>query len=154
MPTTMYCGNSPESWIRGGAVLDKSSGIFSMTLQLETDSTSAGPVGRVVAALKDSNGTTLTTVTSKEIGTGGKPAGSAAIRNFDGHVILDPAVTTKETSVYLDAQCTGSVDRQWNVKLSTVKDALALVVTAGECTPALEPKPLVSRPPRRPVERF
>ena len=64
-----------------------------MTVQLETDSTSAGPKGRVSAALKDADGKTLATATSDEIGTGGKPPGKSAIRNFSSEVRIDPAIT-------------------------------------------------------------
>jgi hypothetical protein len=129
MPTTMYCGNKPESWVRGNATLDPSSGILSMTIQLETDSTSAGPKGRVSAALKAVDGKTLATATSDEIGTGGKPPGKAAIRNFTSQAKIDPAITARVTSIYLDAQCTGSVDRLWNVKLDTVQDAFKIAIT-------------------------
>jgi hypothetical protein len=128
MPTTMYCGNNPESWVRGNVSLDPSSGILSMTVQLETDSTSAGPKGRVSAALKNADGKTLATATSDEIGTGGKPPGKAAIRNFSSEVRIDPAIATQVRSIYLDAQCTGSIDRLWNVKLGTVKDAFKIAV--------------------------
>jgi len=128
MPTTMYCGNSPESWIRGNATLDPSSGLLSLTVELETDSTSAGPKGRVVAALRDANGKTIATASSDEIGTGGKVPGSAAIRIFTSQTTIDPAVATQVTSIYLDAQCTGSVDRIFNIKMDTVNDAFKIAV--------------------------
>lgn len=128
MPTTMYCGNSPESWVRGNASLDPSSGLLSLTIQLETDSTSAGPKGKLSAALKDSTGKTLATATSEEIGTGGKGPGRAAIRNFTSQTKVDSAITQRVKSIFLDAQCTGSIDRLWNVKLDTVTDAFKIAV--------------------------
>jgi hypothetical protein len=129
MATTMYCGNSPESWVRGNATLDPSSGLLSVTVQLETDSTSAGPKGVVSAVLKDARGRTLATARSAEIGTGGKPPGAAAIRNFTSQRTINPSVASRVASIYLDAQCTGSIDRVWNVRLGTVQDAFELVVT-------------------------
>jgi hypothetical protein len=131
MPATMYCGNKPESWVRGNATLDPSSGLLSITVQLETDSTSQGPKGRVSAALKSADGKTLATATTDEIGTGGKPPGQAAIRNFTSQVKIDPAISAQVKSIYLDAQCTGAVDRIWNVNLGTVQDAFKIVVAIG-----------------------
>lgn len=128
MATTMYCGNSPESWVRGNAVFDRSSGMLSMAVQLETDSTSAGPKGRVLAVFKDSAGNELATATSSEIGTGGKPPGHSAIRNFTSQTTVPQQVASRIASIYLDAQCTGSIDRLWNVKLGTVKDAFNIGV--------------------------
>lgn len=131
MASTMYCGNSPESWVRGNATLDPSSGILSVTVQLETDSTSAGPKGKVSVALKSADGKTLATATTDEIGTGGKQPGSAAIRNFTSQVKIDPAISQRVTAMYLDAQCTGSINRIWNVKLGTVQDAFKIAVAIG-----------------------
>jgi len=132
MATTMYCGNSPESWVRGNATFDRPSGTLSLTIQLETDSTSAGPKGRLLAVLKDTNGNELATATSDEIGTGGKPPGHSAIRDFTSHSMVPQEVASKVASIYLDAQCTGSVDRLWNVSLDTVQDAFKIgVMIAG-----------------------
>jgi len=127
MPTTMYCGNSPESWVRGNATLDPSSGLLSLTVQLETDSTSAGPKGYVTAALKDAAGRTLATAKSDAIGTGGKPPGGAAIRNFSSRVTIDPALASQVRSIYLDAQCAGSVTSLFNILSGS--DAFRIIVT-------------------------
>src|ERR1700727_539394 len=62
MQTTMHCGNSPESWVRGSASLDKGSGLLSLTGQLETDSVFAGPKGRVTVAIRNAEGKTIYTV--------------------------------------------------------------------------------------------
>lgn len=131
MPTTMYCGNSPESWVRGNVTLDPSSGLLSMTVQLETDSVSAGPKGKVTAALKDSGGKTLVTATSDEIGTGGKDGTHASIRNFTSATKIDPSIAKQVRLIHLDAQCTGSMDRLLNIKLDTVNDAFKIAVVAA-----------------------
>jgi hypothetical protein len=131
MPTTMYCGNRPESWVRGDARLDPGSGILRMTVQLETDDVFRGPTGRVSAALKDVNGNTLATAFSDEIGTGGKGSGQLALRNFSSQVRIDPGVADQVSSILLDAQCTGSSDRLWNVRPGTPTDAFRIGVTSG-----------------------
>ena len=128
MATTMHCGNSPESWVRGNASLDPSAGVLIMTVQLETDATNAGPKGKVMALLKDVNGKTLATATTDEIGTGGKPPGHAAIRNFTSQITIDTTVARRIDSIYLDAQCTGSVDRIFNINLGTVQDAFKIIL--------------------------
>jgi hypothetical protein len=131
MATTMYCGNSPESWVRGNATLDPSSGLLSLTVQLETDSASGGPKGYVTAVLKDGAGRRLATAKSEEIGTGGKSGSHAAIRNFSSRVTLDPSLAAQVRSIYLDAQCTGSIDRILNIRLGSVEDAFKIIVTVA-----------------------
>jgi hypothetical protein len=125
MATTMYCGNSPESWIRGNATFDRSTGILIITVQLETDDVLAGPKGKVIATLKDNSGKTLTTVFSEEVGTGGKPPGRAAIRNFISHIKIDDTIAKKVALIHLDAKCTGSLTRLWNLGLDNVIDVFA-----------------------------
>lgn len=131
MATTMYCGNSPESWVRGNATLDQASGILTITIQLETDATNAGPKGKVTAVLKDCNGNAVANVTTDEIGTGGKTPGSAVIRNFTSQTKIDPKLAGKVCSMYLTSQCTGSIDRLWNVSMDTVNDAFEIIVTVA-----------------------
>lgn len=128
MQTTTYCGNNPESWIRGSATLDTNSGIISMTVQLETDSTTAGPKGRVVATVRDATGKTLATATSDEIGIGGKPPGKAVIRNFDSTVSVPLSTIQTATSLSLEAQCTGSVGQPWGIDLSNVQKAFNIII--------------------------
>src|SRR5256885_9439795 len=56
MESTMHCGNNPESWVRGSAMLDKQSGVLSIVVQLETDSVLAGPKGSVIASIRGAGG--------------------------------------------------------------------------------------------------
>jgi hypothetical protein len=131
MKTTMYCGNDPESWVRGDASFDRSSGILSMTVQLETDATHAGPKGVVTAYLKDAAGKTIATATTSEIGIGGKRPGKSRIENFSSQIKIDPAVASQVQSVYLDAQCTGSSNALWGISLSDAQKAFNIVVKAA-----------------------
>lgn len=78
--------------------------------------------------LKDSAGTALATAKSEEIGTGGKPPRRAAIRNFSSHASVNPDVAGRVWSMYLDAECTGSIDRLFNITLGTVQDAFKIAV--------------------------
>lgn len=77
--STQHCGNNPESWIRGSASLDKSSGILNVQVQAETDSTTAGPKGKVLVAVRDAAGNQLADIQSDEFGRGGRPPGGAAM---------------------------------------------------------------------------
>jgi hypothetical protein len=120
MQTTQHCGNDPESWVRASATLDKSSGKISITAQLETDSTTAGPKGRIVATARDAAGRALAEGVSDEIGIGGKRPGKAAIRNFSSTAQIPVELAAKATSLTLQAQCTGRVSRLWNIKSGNI----------------------------------
>lgn len=115
METTMHCGNTPESWVRGSAALEKNTGILSISLQLETDSILAGPRGRVQASIRDVSGQEIYRAVSDEIGMGGKPPGGAAIRNFSSTISVPLPVSALAASLFLDAQCTGSMTQLFNL---------------------------------------
>lgn len=126
METTMHCGNNPESWVRGSATLDKESGILLMMVELETDSTLAGPKGRVTASISDEDHNLLYRVTSEEIGIGGKPPGQVVIKNFSSTIAIPLAISRAANSLYLDAECTGSINRLFNVDLVNVSRSFAV----------------------------
>lgn len=123
MQTTMHCGSSPESWVRGSATLDKTSGLLSVTVQLETDSVFAGPKGRVTIAIRDARGQPAYTLTSDEIGIGGKPPGNVAIQNFSSSIDIPRSIAREAESLYLDAQCTGSINRLFNISVGDLGKA-------------------------------
>lgn len=116
--TTMHCGNNPESWVRGSATLNKQSGALAITVELETDSISAGPKGRVVITLRDAQQKPIYMVTSDEVGTGGR-TNKAAIRDFNSTVTIPVPIAMRAESLFLDAQCTGHVDGLFNLNLQT-----------------------------------
>jgi Trypsin len=127
--TTMHCGNNPESWVRGSATLDKKSGVLTMDVQLETDSGLSGPKGRVTASIRDAAGSLLYRAISDEIGMGGKPLGSkVVIRDFNSNVQIPLAISSVADSMYLDAECTGSINRFFNVDLVNVTRSFGVVV--------------------------
>lgn len=128
MQSTMHCGNNPESWVRGSASLDTGSGAISMVIQLETDSTTAGPKGKVKVTVRDANGNALATATSDEIGMGGKPPGGAVIKNFSSNASIPLPQAQKAQSLYVEAQCTGSSGGLWGIDLNDVLNAFKIVV--------------------------
>jgi hypothetical protein len=110
MQATIYCGNNPESWVRGSASLDKSSGVVSITEQLETDSNLAGPKGKVVISIRNAGNQELTGLETDEIGIGGKQGGRAVIRNFSASKNISASSAQQAASCTIMAQCTGSIN--------------------------------------------
>ena len=108
MQATMHCGNDPESWVRGSAQFNKSSGVLRITMQLETDSVIAGPKGLVVVTLKDANNATLATATTGEKEMGGKPPGKAVIRYLSATAVVSEDEAKKASFLFVQPQCTGS----------------------------------------------
>jgi len=131
MQSTMHCGNSPESWVRGSVVHFDASGHMTLTVELETDSASAGPKGRVSVTLKNAAGKTSATAASDEIGTGGKDGGHAAIRNFSSSVLVPAGVAGQTRSLYVDAECTGSINRILNVSVDDVLNAFKIGIAVA-----------------------
>lgn len=125
--STQYCGNNPESWVRGSVWLDKQNGFLTMQVQLETDATHAGPKGQVLAYIYDSNGNLLTKVASAEVGMGGKPPGSAVIRTFQSTFNCGSSIGNLASKVVVVASCTGTSFQFWGVNLDQVRDAFGLV---------------------------
>lgn len=115
MQSTMYCGNNPESWVRGSAKLDRKTGRLSMTIQLETDSTVAGPKGKVIVMARDATGNSLATADSGEIGIGGKPPGKARIQDFGASASIPLASAKNVRSLSVESQCTGHVTKLWGI---------------------------------------
>lgn len=126
METTMHCGNNPDSWVRGSAALNKESGILSITVELETDSVIAGPKGRVTTSIADLAHNIVYRVTSDEIGIGGKPPGPAVIKNFSSTISIPKEISEIANSLYLDAECTGSITRLFNVNPVDISRSFAI----------------------------
>lgn len=124
---TLYCGNWPESWLRGSAFLDKQTGILTMHVGLETDATHAGPKGQVLVYITDANGYLLTRVASSEVGRGGKFPGPAAINNFQASMYVGPDVANRAARIVVVPVCTGFIDRFWNVSIDKLLDAAGYI---------------------------
>lgn len=134
LESTMHCGNNPESWVRGSATLNKDSGILSITVQLETDSVLAGPKGRLSIEVRDVAGKQVYRAVTDEIGIGGKPTGKAAIQNFSSTIMVPRPIASTANSMYLDAECTGSINRLFNIDPETVKSFLVIANSLIEPT--------------------
>lgn len=105
MPATMYCGNNPESWVRGSASLDLASGKVTIDEQLETDSANAGPTGSVMVYINDKAGRELSGLTTEEIGIAGKGGGNALIRNFRATTTISMEIAQRAASIQVTAVC-------------------------------------------------
>ena len=126
-------GTKPESWVRGSASLDTDTGIISIKIQLESDSTVAGPKGYVIATAVDKDGIPLTTVKSDQIERGGKGPGKAekhGITKGNSSISIQKDQAGKATKLHVEAKCNGFVHRVWNGKLDDVVKTVNTVVTA------------------------
>jgi hypothetical protein len=130
-----YCAvlhsRNPESWVRGSATLDTGTGVVSMALQLETDSATAGPCGRMLAILRGETDSDLAVLDmTQEICRGGKRPGKAAVSDYSLQkaVTKDIAARTKSIVVLLDY--TKSKSGLWNIPMKTVVDAIKLLVAS------------------------
>lgn len=124
---TMYCGNWPESWLRGSAFLDRNTGILTMHVGLETDATHAGPKGQILVYVSDAYGNLLARVASSEVGMGGKPPGGAVIKSFQASLYLGPDIANRATRITVVPNLTGFIDRLWNVNMDKLMDAAGYI---------------------------
>jgi hypothetical protein len=122
-----YCGANPESWVRGSAALNPSTGWLSLALELETDSPQAGPKGRLYVTLSKGclhpvHGgcdavhdplVKLYTVETDEVSIGGKSRGETGIIRRSASVDIPDAVARQVTHVAVQADCMGS-GTQWS----------------------------------------
>ena len=122
-----YCGANPESWVRGSAAL--SLGWLSLTLELETDSPQAGPIGRLNVTLSKGclhpvHGVCdavhdplvdLYTVETDEVSIGGRrrEGGDTGVVRRSASVDIPDNVARQVTHVAVHAECTGS-GTQWS----------------------------------------
>jgi hypothetical protein len=126
--TTTYCGNSPESWVRGSAWLDKGTGLLTMQVNLETDAIDAGPKGQVLVYIFDCNGNLVTRVASAEVGRGGKGFdGHAAIETVQSSTYLGPEIGRQACKMTVVANNTGFSDCWFNISFGQVNDGIGLV---------------------------
>src|SRR5438477_6408768 len=95
MASTMYCGNSPESWIRGDAQIQDATLVI--RIELETDSVVAGPSGIVTVTLWGDDGGKLATIRSAEVGRTGKPPGVSATSRFSSVADVGADVLARTT---------------------------------------------------------
>jgi hypothetical protein len=128
LQATTYCGGSSESWVRGSAALNPETKWLSLTFELETDSTQAGPKGRLSITL--SKGcihplrggcdaahdplVKLYTVETDEISIGGRSGGGdTGIVRRSASVDIPDNVAREVTHIAVQAECTGS-STEWS----------------------------------------
>jgi hypothetical protein len=128
---TLYCGNSPESWLRASATLDQATGRLSVQFNLETDSTAKGPKGFIVINGYDASGKLLFTSQSDEYGIGGKAPGAARIENYGSFDNIDPNVAGKTTKLAISIHHTGSVTQIFGISGDDAQGAIKLITTVA-----------------------
>jgi hypothetical protein len=85
----------------------------------------------VTVAIRNAEGKTIYTVSSYEIGIGGKPPGNVVIRNFGSTASVPASISQEANSLYLDAQCTGSINRLFNIDLGNPNKGFDLVASGA-----------------------
>jgi hypothetical protein len=115
MQTTRHCGNHPEAWVRGSARLDTGTGTVVVDVELETDSTLAGPRGTVAIEVLGDGGKLLATIASSEVGIGGKPPGKAVSRRFSSQTAVRDLVAKRATALTIRASCTGTAQQLFGI---------------------------------------
>ena len=124
-------GDDPESWVRASATCQRDNGVVSFTLQLETDSVSAGPKGRMQVVLRDAT-KDLVTIDVAEIEMGGKIPGPSRIRSFHGQATVPIKLAARVTSVGVTVQHTGSSNQLFGIPADDVIAAIKVaVIIAG-----------------------
>jgi hypothetical protein len=124
---------NPEGWVRGSASVARDTGIVTMKLQLETDSTTHGPCGRMSVILRDTSGADLATLKVEEkVCRGGKSPGRAERSDFTFQKAVPLAVAEKTTQVIVLTEKAGRHFGFWGIPLSVIEDAIKLFVAAGE----------------------
>ena len=128
LQATTYCGASPESWVRGSAALNPETKRLSLTFELATDSTQAGPKGRLSITLSkgcihplhgDCDAAhdpfvKLYTVETDEISIGGRSGGGdTGIVRRSASVDIPDNVAREVTHIAVQAECTGS-STEWS----------------------------------------
>ncbi|MGA9717279.1 MAG: hypothetical protein WBQ79_03280 [Acidobacteriaceae bacterium] len=138
LQATMYCGATPESWVRGSAALSPETSWLSLTLELETDSPQAGPKGRLDVTLSTGclhpvHGACdavhdplvkLYTVETDEVSIGGRSGDDTGVIRRSASVDIPENVARRVTHVAVQAVCTGS-STQWSgwTSLQNAQDA-------------------------------
>ncbi|MHA4844530.1 hypothetical protein ACX0G7_10220 [Flavitalea antarctica] len=128
---TTYCGNWPESWIRGSAFLDKNTGVLTIRVGLETDALFAGPSCQVLVYITDANGNLLAQVATASVGRGGKAPGRAERTDVQASMHLSPSIVSNASYIRVEPKFLGFVDRWFNVPLQDVYDTAGNLITAA-----------------------
>jgi hypothetical protein len=121
----------PESWVRGSAALDTSTGVLNLSLQLATDSKTAGPCGKLTVILRDGQGNDLVQVTmGRAVCRGGLATETAAIKDYQLQKTVPQALAQRTKAVMVTLEYSGLQLGAWNVSLQDVANAIRTLVIA------------------------
>jgi len=127
---TVYCGNSPESWIRGRADLDRASGRLTILMQLETDDVFRGPKGYLEIYVYDGAGGEIARAKTGEIGIDGKKGSYARQENVGGTAQIPAEVARRAQSIKIIPQCTGSTSSFFGISWGDLLQIVELIIKA------------------------
>ena len=103
-----------------------------MHFQLETDSTTHGPCGKMHIVLRNAACKDLANLgMKKQLCRGGKPPGKAAKTTWTTQAYVPMETASQVASVHVAVSKTGRVGRLWNISLGDLKDAIEVVVLVG-----------------------
>jgi hypothetical protein len=130
-----YCSfihqSRPESWVRGSATLDTSTGVLNLALQLTTNSKTAGPCGKLTVVLRDSQGSDLVRVTmGRAVCQGGRATEPAASQDFSLPKTVPLALAQRTKTVVITLAYSGWHLGAWNVNLQAIVEAIQMLVIA------------------------
>jgi len=130
-----YCScirqSRPESWVRGSATLDTSTGVLNLALQLATASKTAGPCGKLTVVLRDGQGSDLVRVTmGRAVCQGGRAREAAASQDFHLTKTVPQALAQRTKAVVITLEYSGWHLGAWNVNLQEIADAIRMLVIA------------------------
>ena len=121
----------PESWVRGSAALDTSTGVLTFTIQLTTYSETAGPCGKPTALLPRR---TRQHTDPRHDGQSGVPGRQAVgARGDPGGALqksLPPTIALRAKSVVVAIEYSGVHLGDWNVTLQDIASAIQMLVIA------------------------
>lgn len=121
----------PESWVRGLAALDTSTGVLTLTIRLTTDSKTAGPCGKLTALLLDGQGRELIRVTmGRAVCRGGTRSAPEVTQEVVLRKALPPTLAVRTKSVVLTTEYSGVHLGDWNVSLLDIANAIQMLVIA------------------------
>jgi hypothetical protein len=121
----------PESWVRGSAALDTSTGVLTFTIQLTTYSKTAGPCGKLTALLLDAQGSDLIRVTmGRAVCRGGRRSAPEVTQEVTLQKSLPPTIALRAKSVVVAIEYSGVHLGDWNVTLQDIASAIQMLVIA------------------------
>jgi len=128
-----YCSQASDGGsgiVRAKGSVDTATGRITLTIELETDDSAAGPCGMASITLRDAAGARLSTVQlQKEACLGGKPAADTLVKVFTYSRLIAPEAAQATATVEVSASNTRPISRAWNASFEEGIQAIRLIQT-------------------------